>query len=374
MKILVAGDFSPRYGLKKLFDKGEYGSVFGAVKPIIDNADWSIVGLETTLAGENDRPVQKCGPNLCCDENALKAVKWAGFDMVTMANNHIADYGSSAVIRTIECLKSEGLEYVGAGETLARAQKTYYKSFGDKVLAIINCCEHEFSIATDAAAGANPLDPISQYYAIKEATGSADFVLVIVHGGHEHFQLPSPRMQDTYRFFIDAGADAVVNFHQHCYSGMEIYHDKPIFYGLGNFCFDNATRLEKSWYEGLMVELDFQEKVSYRLLPYTQCESDTAPCVQPLPEGNFKAIFDELSAIISDRNALTEAVKAYYQSDSRFIMSAFTPYENRYLAAAYRRGLLPSLISRKKLLRLSNYLHCESHLDKVRFAVEMKRK
>ena len=51
---------------------------------------------------------------------------------------------------------------------------------------------------------------------VEEAKKKADFVLVIVHGGSEHFQLPTPRMQATYRFFVDAGADAVVNHHQHC--------------------------------------------------------------------------------------------------------------------------------------------------------------
>lgn len=52
-----------------------------------------------------------------------------------------------------------------------------------------------------------------------------------MHGGHEHYQLPSLRMQETYRFFIDAGADVVVNHHQHCFSGYEIYNNKYIFMG-----------------------------------------------------------------------------------------------------------------------------------------------
>ena len=96
-----------------------------------------------------------------------------------------------------------------------------YKRKDGETLAIINCCEHEFSIADDDSAGANPLNPIQQYYKIKEARLNADYVLVIVHGGHEMYQLPSLRMVDTYRFFIDAGADAVVNHHQHCFSGYE---------------------------------------------------------------------------------------------------------------------------------------------------------
>ena len=134
-----------------------------------------------------------------------------------------------------------------------------YKEIGDKKLAVINCCEHEFSIATETTAGSNPLNPISQYYAIKEAKEKADYVLVIVHGGHEHYQLPSTRMQETYRFFIDVGADAVVNHHQHCYSGYEYYNGKPIMYGLGNFCFDEGLKKTKQWHEGYIVEISFTE-------------------------------------------------------------------------------------------------------------------
>ena len=87
----------------------------------------------------------------------------------------------------------------------------------------------------------NPLLPIQQFYKIQEAKENADYVLVIVHGGIEHYQLPTSRMIETYRFFIDAGADAVVNHHQHCYSGYERYKSKPIIYGLGNLLFDNPN-------------------------------------------------------------------------------------------------------------------------------------
>lgn len=81
-----------------------------------------------------------------------------------------------------------GIDTVGAGKNLKEASKVFYKQIGDQLLAVINCCEHEFSIATEHEAGANPLNLIQQYYQIKEAREKADNVLVIVHGGHEHFQ------------------------------------------------------------------------------------------------------------------------------------------------------------------------------------------
>lgn len=58
---------------------------------------------------------------------------------------------------------------------------------------------------------------------IQEAKISSNFIIIIAHGGHEYYQLPSPRLQDTYRFFIDSGANAVIGHHPHCISGMENY-------------------------------------------------------------------------------------------------------------------------------------------------------
>lgn len=162
---------------------------------------------------------------------AVDAVKYAGFDVCTLANNHILDYGTTCCLDTKRLLEEDGIKTVGIGENLSRAADILYLKKENETLAIINCCEHEFSIATEETAGANPLNPIQQYYKIQEARQSADYVLVIVHGGHEYYQLPSPRMKETYRFFIDAGADAVINHHQHCYSGYEEYKGKPIFMG-----------------------------------------------------------------------------------------------------------------------------------------------
>ena len=150
-----------------------------------------------------------------------------------------------------------------------------YKQIGKETLAIVNCCEHESSIASDEHGGSNPLNPIAQYYAIQEAKKKADYVLVIMHGGVEHYQLPTPRMRETYRFFIDARADAVINHHQHCYSGYEIYQGKPIFYGLGNLCFDRSDKRGSIWDEGYLVELSFANSlITHRIIPYHQCDAE----------------------------------------------------------------------------------------------------
>lgn len=287
-----------------------------------------------------------------------------------MANNHILDFGAKGFRRSVKCCQDQGLGVVGVGENLHDAEKVLYLEKEGKKLAVINCCEHEFSFATELEAGANPLNPIRQYYAIQEAKKHADYVLVIVHGGHEHFQLPSPRMQETYRFFVDSGADAVVNHHQHCYSGYEVYNGKPIFYGLGNFCFDKERGWNSTWNEGYMVVLSFdKQKITYEMIPYIQC-NDKASVQIVKDRTHFHESIEKLNAIIQDSKKLKKEVDEYYHSTASGMLLMHQPYENSILNKLYRMHLLPSLVSRKKYLMLLNYIYCEAHHDKHVFALK----
>ena len=242
VKIVIAGDLCPHDRVKRLISNSDYEKVLSNVESVITGADYSLVNLEAPIANEDANPIPKWGPNLRCDSHVIGALKYAGFQCVTLANNHFYDYGESGALTTFSELRKNKIDFVGAGKELKEAAQILYKQIKGKNFAFINCCEHEYSIATNNSAGSNPINPIQQYYAIKEARQNSDYVIVITHGGIETYQLPTPRMQETYRFFLDAGADIVVNHHQHCYSGFERYKGKYIYYGLGNFCFDWTSR------------------------------------------------------------------------------------------------------------------------------------
>lgn len=372
MKILVAGDFCPIDRVAKKFEQGDYESVLTEVKDITANTDYCIVNFECPVTNGGEEPIIKQGPNLQCSEKGMEAVKWVGFDCVTLANNHFLDYGEDGVKHTLEACKKYSVDTVGGGVNIHEASKILYKEIGGKTLAVVNCCEHEFSIATEDSAGSNPLNPIQQYYTIKEARTKADYILVIVHGGHEHYQLPSPRMQETYRFFIDAGADAVVNHHQHCYSGYERYNGKPIFYGLGNFCFDRKGMQNSNWNEGYMVTIDFNNKnINYCIHPYSQCSQNAE--VKILPPKTFEHKLSTINEIITDKNLLEIETDKYYQMSLRGSNIALEPICNRYIRALQSRRILPLFpFSKKYLIRLYNYMLCEAHKDKIEYYLQTK--
>ena len=215
------------------------------------------------------------------------------------------------------------------------------------------------------------MNPIQQYYAIKEARTKADYVLAIVYGGHEYYQLPSLRMQETYRFFVDAGADAVVNHHHHCYSGFEIYNGKPIFYGLGNFLFDYRGHHKPStWHEGILAEIDFSfSSIKYDYHPYRQCAKEII--VELLKKEDFDKSIQELNIIIANREELSKKEKEYYYKSMDDACMTFCPNSNRYIRAFRFRHYLPIYSLRKgQLLRIYNYLFCESHFDKIRYYLQ----
>ena len=372
MKILVAGDFCPKQRIADLIEKGNYEAIFGQVKPVVAQSDFSIVNFECPVCSTECNNIKKAGPSLKCSSRAVEALRFAGFDCATLANNHFYDQGEAGVKETIQALTEAGIDHVGGGKNLEEAERTLYHTVSDKTIAIINCCEHEFSIATEKTGGSNPLSPIRQYYAICEARKRADYVLVIVHGGIEHYQYPTPRMVDTYRFFIDAGADAVVNHHQHCFSGYEMYQGKPVFYGLGNYCFDWKERHTALWEEGFMVMLDFEESdITFQLYPYSQNGKEVGVHLKDgTAFSDWKQRFDAISAVIADKRKLKEVYDGFLVRTERRYMARLTPYSNRFLVASYLRGFLPDLFPKRKLPVLLNTLLCESHYDRM---VEMLR-
>lgn len=367
ISVLIAGDYCPKERVATLINEGRFDTIFDPIKEIIDNSDYSIVNFECPVCEDAGQSIKKAGPALRCSSKAVDALNYAGFKCATLANNHFYDQGETGVVNTINSLQRANIDHVGGGHNLKEASNTLYKTIKGKTLAVINCCEHEFSIATEDSGGSNPLNPVHQYAAINEARHNADHVLVIVHGGIEHYQYPTLRMIETYRFFIDAGADAVINHHQHCFSGMEFYKSKPIFYGLGNFCFDWKERCSSLWEEGLMVKLLFEDdKVEFELFPYNQ----NGPEVGVNPKNHtayeeWKGRFDSLTDVIACEEKLKKQYETLLNKTERIYSSNLTPYTSRVALSLYMRHLLPILMPKRKIRQLLNMLLCESHYDRM---------
>lgn len=363
ISIFVAGDIVPRNRTVDLFKQKRTDELFHDLIPYIKDADISIGNLEAPIINGNPTPIKKSGPCLHAPKETIEVLKEAGFNTITLANNHFRDQGQIGVECTLHYVNDNNLDIVGGGKAFQDARKILFKKVNNETIAIINVCEHEFSIATDEYGGSNPLDLINLHEDIIEAKGQADYILVIVHGGIEGYQLPTPRMKRTYRHLIDLGVDAVVNHHQHCFSGYESYKGKPIFYGLGNFCFDWEGRTNSIWNEGISINIKFAKNITFDLIPYTQCNDK--PCVSICSSSLFKDRINKINGIIQDDILLKEEYLRFIEKKKKSILLDLLPIHNKYLNALIRRGIIHLPYNEKDLIRIKNKICCESHHENL---------
>ena len=365
INIILAGDFCPIGRIEKLCLNNEFEKIYGNALPILKDKDLSITNLECPLTNTLN-PIKKTGPNLIADPKCIKGIKYADFDIVSLANNHVLDQDEKGLRNTLQICKESGLKTVGAGENLASAMRPLFVTIKDKKIAIINFAEHEFSIATPNSAGAAPLNPIKNYYQILEAKQASDIIIIIIHGGSEHYPLPSPRMVETYRFFADLGVTAIIGHHTHCPSGFEVYNGVPIFYSLGNFIFDWKDKMLKSWYEGYFIKLTIaNNKVTNIVLtPYYQCKNK--PGLQLMDEDESTEFLERIegySNIIQDSELLEKKWLSFCKSHRVNYLSMLLPL-NIFQRQLLKRNLLPEFFFKKKrLITLLNLFRCEAHKD-----------
>src|SRR5690554_782413 len=262
MNILITGDFVVN-------DNYPTSNIDEEVTNIFHHSDLNIVNLEAPVTTSNTK-INKTGPNIKSHRESTKNVlKALEVDVVTLANNHVLDYDEQGVIDTLEFCRENEIQTVGAGKDLEEASKILYVETKEGKIAIVNFAENEWTSATFNSAGSNPMCLINNFKQIKEAKQNADFVITIAHGGHEHYQYPSPDMKKRYRFYAEIGSDAVIAHHTHCIGGFEVYNEVPICYSLGNFLFPKDKSMSDSWYTGLIAELEIEKskRIKLNLLP-----------------------------------------------------------------------------------------------------------
>src|SRR5690554_2918852 len=180
MKILITGDFCPinRAALENVDSKKILDKDF---QEIINQTDINITNLECPLTN-HPKAISKTGPALKATPDNVKSLKALRFNLVTLANNHIMDYGGIGLQDTLDVLKQNKIDFVGAGKEEDEID-VIYKTKDDLTVAIINVCENEWSTEEQDGYVANGFSEIKMFYTIKKAKTNADKVIVIHHGG-----------------------------------------------------------------------------------------------------------------------------------------------------------------------------------------------
>jgi hypothetical protein len=230
------------------YDRESKGILGGLSKDLVEEmnaADIMMLNNEFAYSTRGTKTPDK-SYTFRADPSRVDILHEMGVDIVSLANNHALDYGPDALMDTFTTLEEAGIDYVGAGKNLARAEAPVYYTVGGKKIAFLASSKVIFDMSWYASENSPGMvgtyDPAPLIKEIKKASENSDYVVVFVHWGVERNDYPEKYQRDFAKKYIDAGADIVVGCHPHVMQGFELYKGKPIAYSLGNFWFNNSHR------------------------------------------------------------------------------------------------------------------------------------
>ena len=356
MNIIVGGDLVPYGDNASLFEAGEVETILGVeLSKIWNNAECRLFNLECPMT-DTDKKLLKCGPNIKCSTDSISGIKRLLPTCIMLANNHIMDYSERGLMDTIKILNDNNIDWVGVGENISCVKKSFNISCGGKKIAVYNCCEHEFSIATDDICGANPYDENTIKGDIERAKEGSDYLIVMYHGGKEHYRYPSPCLQRKSRKMIEYGADLVICQHSHCIGCEEKYKGGTIVYGQGNFIFNKCSN--EYWNTSLLVNIDVSDGYKLSYIPIVRTEYGTRLANEKEAKKILKS-FNERSEKIKD----DKFVRDEYEKYARKELGRYLVMVNKSITLRIIRKFFPSLFEKINFdyAAILNVLECEAH-------------
>jgi poly-gamma-glutamate synthesis protein (capsule biosynthesis protein) len=250
--IIFVGDIMLDRAVERLMKKNSFLYPFEKISQFLKGTDLTFGNLEG--------PIVKNPPNFSDDSlqfafypEAIEGLKFANFNLLSLANNHTLNMGKSGLKQTREFLKKENINFVGdplkcGDEFLFQKDKIIFFAFNKTFPS--NC----------------PNEEIIETIKSVKTQNSENFLIVSVHWGNEYQIKSSAFQQKLARKIIDVGADLIIGHHPHVVQEIEIYNNKLIFYSLGNFVFDQY--FSEQTQQGLAVGLEINEnKLVFRLFP-----------------------------------------------------------------------------------------------------------
>jgi poly-gamma-glutamate capsule biosynthesis protein CapA/YwtB (metallophosphatase superfamily) len=234
--LAFAGDVNFAGRTRRLL--GHPATAFGPVTAVLRTADFTAVNLETAVtSGGTPQPKTY---HFRAPAAAFTALRDAGIDLVTMANNHVLDYGQAGLADTLAAARAARFPYVGIGTSAAAAWAPYLTTIKGTRVAVIGVSQvAELAsswVATPARPGeANAIDLGRTLAAVRSARRQAGVVIVFMHWGTEGQACPDPAQLSLARRLAAAGASIIIGAHAHMLQGSGWLGRTFVAYGLGNF-------------------------------------------------------------------------------------------------------------------------------------------
>lgn len=263
ISLMAVGDVMLARKLDRLINQKGMDYPFLMTGELLSSADVAFANLESPLS---DQGTQIDGKGIWFrgkPENT-QALTQAGFDVISLANNHALDYDSPALLQTMELLQAAGIKPVGGGKDIGEARspvvieregiKIAFLSYSEMADMVWSFKHPRKLKATEEIPGIAPLVVEQIIEDIENVKEQADFVFLSLHWGVEYQDMPEDYQRDIAHQLIDAGADVILGHHPHCLQGVELYQEGLIAYSLGNFVFDQNWSDKTK--EGMLLSLE----------------------------------------------------------------------------------------------------------------------
>ena len=368
MYILIGADLVPTSSNADLFRSGDCEKLLGKeLCDVMTGASYRIFNLELPLT-DKDCPIDKCGPCLIASTDTVGAYKAMGVDLLTLANNHILDQGVQGMNSTLTVLTENKIPYLGVGNNQQEAAKPYIFDFSGKKIGVYACAEHEFSIVNEKAPGANPFDPLETPDHISDLKKQCDHVIVLYHGGKEHYRYPSPDLQKVCRKLVEKGADLVLCQHSHCIGCEEKYLEGTIVYGQGNFLFDYSN--SEYWQTSLLVRIEEDFNINY--IPLRKQGNSVRVATGEDAEFILNG-FAKRSEEIKQEGFIQAEYAKFAETMINGYLFALSGKRKSFLFRAinklsgyrYAKWYIKRRYKKENLLVLRNFIECEAHRELI---------
>jgi poly-gamma-glutamate synthesis protein (capsule biosynthesis protein) len=259
--------FGPDYPFTKL--AGEENRFFMGMDIVHTNLEGAVADVR--------RPTSK-SIAFNFEKELLQTLKKYNFDTVSLANNHSYDMGGAGFVETQKNLDEAGITHYGKQYEYNHDVSVVVKTIADQDIAFIGFNDTNRRLDLGETSGI-----------VQKACNENDYCIVNIHWGYEYKQRSNPWQRELAHAYIDAGADAIIGHHPHVIQEMEVYKNKPIFYSLGNFIFDQYFSEETQ--QGLAVGMIFfQDELQLYLMPLRS----QAAQVSLMPYEQAKALLEKV--------------------------------------------------------------------------------
>ncbi len=217
---------------------GQPATAFGPFARELSKADLAMINLETAVTERGEK--QPKNFHFRAPATAFEAVKAAGVDVVSIANNHTLDYGEVGLLDTLDAAGAAGMPAVGAGRNVTQAYEPYVATVRGVRIAMIGLSQIWELADQWKAKPAKPgiamaFDKTLTLEAVRKARSVADVVIVYLHWGTEDSACPNGEQKSLAKLLSANGADIVVGTHAHVPQGEGFVGRTYVHYGLGNF-------------------------------------------------------------------------------------------------------------------------------------------